>query len=102
MAFVNSSANPAKPGSYVAVWASGAGGSGGQQVSAGSPYYFCDCAIQTHAGSLYVSYFGAAPGMPGAVTQVNFQVQPQAAGGLSFWLSVNGEDSDQVFIFVTP
>ncbi len=102
---VNSKTNPAQVGSYVSVWASGAGGGSDQLATAASPSFYCDCAIQTLAGSLYMSYFGAAPEMPEAVTQVNFQVPPlppQASHVFSFWLSVNGQRSDGVSIFATP
>ena len=110
---MNSAAHPAKVGSIVAVWATGApqpGGIDGQmQTEAQST---CSCAIQVFAFTRYparVAYAGAAPGTVAGVTQINFEVPNQRP--LYFFLSVagpgtnpgvNGQTSDLVSIFVAP
>ncbi|HEY4363916.1 MAG TPA: SBBP repeat-containing protein [Bryobacteraceae bacterium] len=105
---LNSSDHPAKPGSFVSVWASGAGGSGPQIASGAYEYPFCSCAVVAGSynnvlnGSLYAPYFGAAPGLMASVTQVNFQIPTGVQGPITVRLNVNGVYSDPVEIWVAP
>ena len=108
---VNSKANPAPVGSYVAVWATGTGffpGSDGQMAT--GALQFCAAAmsycsmfqpdgIPGSATSVVVWYTGAAPGTVNGVVQIDFQVTSTAYG---YYLSVNGVNSDVFGIYTTP
>jgi uncharacterized protein (TIGR03437 family) len=75
---VNSSANPAKAGSLVSIWATGVGWTSsnvdGQQQT--KPEGNCACYIENLGVLNYAvtSYAGAAPGMVNGIVQINFQV----------------------------
>jgi uncharacterized protein (TIGR03437 family) len=105
---LNSSMNPAKPGSFVSLWASGAGGSGPQIASGAYEYPSCPCAViggsynNAFNGSLYTPYFGAAPGMMASITQVNIQIPQAVQSTISVRLNVYGIYSDPVAIWIAP
>ena len=99
---VNSAAHPAKAGSFVSVWATGAGffpGSDGQIASGANAFCACEIFSEFDSTQANVSYSGAAPGLVNGVVQINFQV---AAGVGSYYLSVDRINSDAFSIFVAP
>jgi uncharacterized protein (TIGR03437 family) len=102
---VNSKANPAKTGSIISIWATGIGftsGVDGQMATA--TQRFCDCII--HDGSrnqdILPSYAGGAPGLVTGIVQINFQVPAAINMFDSYYLTVNGKNSDMFSIFATP
>lgn len=106
---LNSSTNPAKTGSFVSIYASGAGGSGPEIASGAYQYTHTQCAIIIPAGaspvlngSLYVPYCGAAPGLIASVTQIDFQIPPAFPPHISVELNVDGIYSDPITLWVAP
>ena len=103
---LNSQANPAKVGSYVAIWATGTGfiaGNDGQVQAAARE--FCSlnidvCAIfQLGQVTVPVSYSGAAPGTVNGAIQINFQV----TGSQSYYFSPDGISLGALFgVYTTP
>ena len=76
---VNSTANPAKAGSIVSIWATGVGwneqaGDGQQQTSAQPACDFCVIHDVSQNKDIFPSYSGAAPGMVNGIMQINFEV----------------------------
>jgi uncharacterized protein (TIGR03437 family) len=100
---INSPDHPAPPGSIVAIWATGTGGtpfgSGQDGRIAASAIDFGCCAILT-PGPANVVYGGAAPGIVAGVVQVNFQVPAQPE--LFITLAAGGATSHTVRIYVEP
>jgi uncharacterized protein (TIGR03437 family) len=104
---VNSQANPAKAGAYVAIWATGTGffpGSDGQMATRAD--LFCTpelyyCGIVYNGNPVSVAYTGAAPGMVNGVVQVNFQVT-LPLGPIYYYLSVDAINSDGFTVYTTP
>jgi len=72
---LNSPEHPARPGSVVAMWASGAGISGLEdgEVPTEAHNLYC-CQVQVQYAQADVLYGGIAPGMVAGVAQVNFRV----------------------------
>ena len=107
---LNSSTNPAKVGSYVSIWATGAGhlpGVDGQEAI-GPKNQFC-CQVYNTASFSYanlttvaVSYAGGASGIVNGVVQIVFQVPPPFNGFFGLSLGAAGRFSDIFSIFVTP
>jgi uncharacterized protein (TIGR03437 family) len=103
---VNSAANPAEAGSYVSIWATGTGlgPSAGVDGQMGTTLPLpCNCEIHDvyNGHDLLVAYAGSAPGMVTGVVQINFQLG-NGIGGTSYYLSVDGKNSDPFTIFLTP
>jgi uncharacterized protein (TIGR03437 family) len=75
---VNSTANPAKAGSIVSIWATGVGWFGGAidgQMATAAQDFHCCFVQEFYQNQLVVpAYAGAAPGLVAGVVQVNFQV----------------------------
>ena len=102
---VNSATNPAKSGSFVSIWVTGAEGTpglaDGQLQTAAEPG--CGCIIHniTQNKDIIPSYQGAAPGMVNGIVQVNFQV---ANPGDYYWLVTGNNQitSDAFSLFVSP
>jgi uncharacterized protein (TIGR03437 family) len=105
---INSRANPARAGSVVSVYATGAGAN-----------YFPDGAVVplsifnatgpvwvvSSTRSLEVAFAGDAPGIVAGVMQVNFRIPasiPPATGTLAFRLVVSGATSPEFSIAVAP
>jgi len=101
---LNTPSNPAKAGSYVAIWATGTGffvGSDGQMATGASQ--FCSsvgyCGVfEVNGNPLGVPYIGAAPGTVNGVVQINFQV----AATDTYYFSVDGINSDTFSVFTRP
>ena len=103
---VNSPANPAPLGSYVAIWATGTGyfpGSDGQLATGAND--FCNLmgtcnVVSAFDGSQFNLYYvGAAPGMVNGVVQIDFQVSAAING---YYLSVDGISSGTFSVSTTP
>ncbi|MGD0363969.1 MAG: SBBP repeat-containing protein [Bryobacteraceae bacterium] len=102
---VNSQANPAPVGSFVAIWATGTGyfhGRDGQLAPGANEFcaaglILCEI-LQSDGTQANVTYSGAAPGMVNGVVQVNFQ----ATASQSYYLDVNGIDSAPFGLYTTP
>ncbi len=101
---VNSAANPAKAGSIVSIWATGAGSVYPRpldgQISTAAQDYGC-CQVDTAV----VFYAGAAPGMVAGIVQINFQIPApyiDAPRAYSFTLIAAGQSSATVIIYATP
>ena len=77
---INSAEHPAPPGSIVAIWATGTGGTpfgsgqDGRIAASASDFGCCEVLGQ---GPVNVVYGGAAPGIVAGVVQVNFRVPAQ-------------------------
>jgi len=80
---LNSPTNPAKAGTYVAIWTTGFSRSGGPSVTgtvATAANNWCSyCQISVGTVTETVAYAGDAPGLIDGVMQVNFLVPPQFA-----------------------
>jgi len=116
---LNSPSNPAKPGSYVTIWATGAGafqGADGQMATAPQPLYCCEIhlidIIGSYDNSLIISYEGAAPGTVNGVVQINFQIPSSFSSTVAYsyyyyYLAVRGsygeplKYSDYFSVFVS-
>jgi len=100
---LNSQTNPAKAGSFVAIWATGAEFAGPDGQMATSAQSYCPCEIHSYSNvatsdaALPVAYAGSAPGTVNGVIQINFQV----SGGL-YYLKVYGKASSPFSVFETP
>jgi uncharacterized protein (TIGR03437 family) len=119
---LNSAANPAKAGSIVSIWATGAGSiypqpRDGQIANTAQDYYCCQIGILVGTITIYgqvpeplpepvVLYAGAAPGMVAGVVQINFQIPPyiNAPGtdGFPVLAAAGGKSSSTGGIHVTP
>jgi uncharacterized protein (TIGR03437 family) len=110
---VNSKANPAPAGTYIAIWATGTGyfpGSDGQIATGANRYCSSElllCQVFQADGIPYsegapvnVSYTGAAPGTVSGVVQIDFQVTANGTSG--YYLSVDGIDSAVFGVYTTP
>lgn len=112
---INSPDHPAPAGSYVSIWVTGVGepafgltDTGKVATSALNSY--C-CTVTAQDVPAYVSYSGPAPGVVGAVTQVNFQVPPPPPFGwpqdlngsfAGLVVSVAGATSHSAVIYIAP
>jgi uncharacterized protein (TIGR03437 family) len=108
---VNSPDHPARPGSVVAIWATGIGPTpfGAWQdgrLAAGALDFGC-CQIYAQGYAADVVYGGAAPEVVAGVAQVNFQLPAQVSGSLLDYgptinvsLSADGVTGHAVQIFV--
>ena len=101
---VNSRANPAPVGSYVAVWATGLGyfpGSDGQQAPGANDFLrgACNVSSVSDGNPVNLYYTGAAPGMVNGVVQIDFQVTSPTDG---YYLSVDGISSSVFGVSTTP
>jgi uncharacterized protein (TIGR03437 family) len=96
----NSADNPARAGSVVAIWATGAGVMDQSPLDgriAPSAYFFGCCDIVGSTDSTMV-YDGAAPGMVAGVVQINVQLGRDS----NIQLSVGSKISSQVNIHFKP
>lgn len=101
---VNSSQNPAAPGSIVTIFASGAGSlNGGPRDGAIATttlwWPFESVAVLLSKRSLEVLYAGSAPGLAINTLQVNFRLPQQGSGG-TFQLMIGGYVSDAFSLWV--
>jgi uncharacterized protein (TIGR03437 family) len=100
---VNTSANPAQPGSIVTIWMTGGGAAPASSDNTinseldSNPFPVSVLAANAYQGtsSLDVSYSGDAPGMASGVIQVNFQL-PE--GPLGFYYDVQVGAAIAVFV----
>jgi uncharacterized protein (TIGR03437 family) len=96
----NSSTNPAKIGSVVSLWVTGAGWTSGltdgQRQTTAQPGCVCIVHDISQGKDIIPSYAGAAPGMVNGIMQINFQV-----AGQGHYYSLTGT-GDLFSIFVTP
>jgi uncharacterized protein (TIGR03437 family) len=111
---VNSASNPAKSGSTVSIWATGAAGyddSSGQVSTTAQNFYYATSPLQLLTnngpwlnGFPQVTYAGRALGLISAIFQVDFQLPPDLSftGPLSIRLSAGGIPSPAVPIYVAP
>jgi uncharacterized protein (TIGR03437 family) len=110
---VNSAANPAKVGSIVSIWATGAGPIYPRpldgQIATTAQDYEC-CQVETmnfyapYSAPPLVLYAGAAPGMVAGLIQINFQIPPYIDIPVAYEFAVvaGGTSSSTVGIYVTP
>lgn len=104
---LNSVSNPAKIGSFVTVWATGAGAFStvdGQVATTAQAY--CTCTItDNHGNQINVSYAGAAPGLVNGITQINFQIPQYVISGAPasqfFTLQVGASFSTPFSVYVS-
>jgi uncharacterized protein (TIGR03437 family) len=101
---VNSSANPAAPGSTVALWATGARltpipAIPDGQIAVAAEDFFC-CTVYALGHPLAVSYGGAAPGMVAGVVQINVTLPMDVANAVTLTV-VSGGVTGEVGVFVT-
>ncbi len=83
----NSESKPARPGSIVSIWATGAGqvfpAPTDGEIATAAQNYYC-CSISSGGELLQTEYAGAAPGTAAGVVQINFRVPDvPAAEGLA-------------------
>ena len=78
---LNSPTNPAKAGTYVAIWTTGFSRSGGPsvtgQIATAADNWCSYCQISVGTATETVAYAGTAPGLIDGLMQVNFVVPPQ-------------------------
>ncbi|GEM_PF-950934 len=103
---INSPANPARPGSIVSVWATGAPGfwtADGQMLTAADNQCLLLCHIEAVSGEpIEVRYAGSAPGMVTGITQINFRLPNQLLGNtFNFSLRINSSSSAQTFVYTS-
>jgi uncharacterized protein (TIGR03437 family) len=88
---VNSPSNPAKPGTIVTIFATGAGAPAGEDGSTTNPV-LSDVAAHVIDGDyladLSIGYAGAAPTLVSGVTQINFRLPATAHDAFKFRLAV--------------
>jgi uncharacterized protein (TIGR03437 family) len=96
---LNSPEHPAKPGSAVAIWATGTGFIRVRdgEISIAARQDYC-CSLVAPYTSIEVLYAGAAPGLVAGITQINFRVPAQLSTG--FQLVAGGRASDYAAIYV--
>lgn len=80
---VNETYNPAKPGSFVSIWATGFGATGpvNGAVASGPDNYCTHCQIALNWGPINltetVQYAGSSPGLIDGLMQINFMIPSQ-------------------------
>ena len=104
---MNSTANPAKPGSVVSIWATGVSfpnaPSSDGHIAAGAQDYYCSCFLYFGQNlPLNRLYAGAAPGMVSGVVQINFQVPKTVTAAMSVYLLSWDTTSAAVSVAVKP
>jgi uncharacterized protein (TIGR03437 family) len=102
---VNSAANPAAPGSTVALWATGVRLNPyptipDGQVAAAAQDFFC-CSVYALGHPLAVPYGGAAPGLVAGVVQINVTLPAGVANEVTLSI-VSGGATGAAGVFVTP
>ncbi len=101
---LNSADHPAKAGSILSIWATGAGITpvftlgGDGQIATSADDFEC-CAVYLGNTPLHVLYSGAAPGIVMGVVQINFQLPAQIAAP-SISIFAGGRFSRPVQIYV--
>jgi uncharacterized protein (TIGR03437 family) len=102
---LNSPSNPAKYGSIVTIWATGACLSSfadGQLATSASTFSTCNNPqIFITGGNATILYAGDAPGAVAGVTQFNFRLPTPVYGGL-IRLTIPRGGSDSASLYVTP
>jgi uncharacterized protein (TIGR03437 family) len=102
---LNSPTNRAKPGSYISIWATGAGpflGADGQMAVSTQSYCECEIIDVSRRSRVSISYEGAAPGFVNGTVQIKFQATPPIPGAVFFsgYLSVAAKYSDLFSVFL--
>jgi len=100
---LNSADHPAKPGSVVAIWATGTGAIAARdgEIATSAHDYYC-CSIQASYGTVEVLYAGAAPTLAAGITQINFRIRVSSGFGILVVQIVAGDRiSDSAAIYVT-
>jgi uncharacterized protein (TIGR03437 family) len=98
---LNSADHPAKPGSVVAIWATGTGAIAARdgEIATSAQNYYC-CSVQApYVSIIEVLYAGAAPGMVAGITQINLRVPPQLTTGIR--IAAGNRISDYAYIYLT-
>ena len=101
---LNSASNPAKAGSYVAIWATGVPLPlfyPANELATAALNIGC-CQVEVYGNLAFVPYSGAAPGIVGGVVQVNFQVPALGTSIIEVYLVAGGAYSNTVVLYVTP
>jgi uncharacterized protein (TIGR03437 family) len=91
----NSPSDPAKPGSYISIYATGFGSVSGLTMDgavAATANNYCPACQITFITYSYdvpetVQYFGLSPGLIDGLTQINVQIPPDAPGTLQVWFT---------------
>ena len=101
---VNSASNPAAPGSYVALWTTGARLSpyppvADGQIAVAAQDFFC-CSVYALGHPLLVTYGGAAPGLVAGIVQINVQLPAGVANEVELTI-VSGGATGAATVFVT-
>ena len=101
---MNSAANPAAPGSYVALWATGVHlnpfpAIPDGQVAATAQDFVC-CSAYSLGHPLAVSYGGAAPALVAGIVQINVQLPMGAANQVPLAI-VSGSATTLATAFLT-
>lgn len=112
---INGPDHPAPHGSYVSIWITGVGEpafglTDNGKIATSALNSYC-CALTALGVPAYVSYTGPAPGVVGAVTQINFQVPPPPWFGypssingqfVNLVVTVEGATSHSATIYIAP
>jgi len=98
---VNSAQNPAKPGSFVAIFLTGVGEL--QPVPEDGPVNSPPARVSggLSVSNLLVTYAGSAPGLVAGVAQVNFQLPLDASQEFPFSVTMGTYRSEQAWVHVT-
>jgi uncharacterized protein (TIGR03437 family) len=102
---VNSAANPAAPGSVVALWGTGVRLNPfptipDGQIATAAQDFFC-CSVYALGHPLLVPYAGAAPGLVAGAVQINVQLPAGIANEVILSI-VSGGATGAATVFVTP
>ena len=100
---LNSADHPAKPGSVVAIWATGTGAIEARdgEIATSAHDYYC-CSIQaSYGGSVDILYAGAAPSLVAGIAQINFRIRASSGSGILVVQIVAGDRiSDYAYVYV--
>ncbi len=103
---INSKTNPAKSGSLVTVWGTGApdwpAGTVDGSINPSSPLTYLSVGVRPELQDTQVAFAGAAPGMVAGVFQVNVRLPATSGQSVSLWpVSVN-EVGSPASVWVAP
>jgi uncharacterized protein (TIGR03437 family) len=104
----NSSANPAAPGSIVAIWLTGAGAASLAATDntintnlSQAQFLTSVYSVQNNYQALEVDHNGDAPGQPSGIIQINFRVPEVTAGSNTYFeVQIGSGISSSFFVWV--
>jgi len=103
---INSKTNPAKSGSLVTVWGTGApdwpAGTVDGSINPSSPLIYLSVGVRPELQDTQVAFAGAAPGMVAGVFQVNVRLPATSGQSVSLWPVSANEVGSPASVWVAP